>query len=734
MDFGFYANFHPGFDASNTLSLVIFGPEGTVGQITTRDGFLLDFTIDASGVFQTPLDRLDVEQDMLGTINDRSVRVVADRAVSGIALNRREFTSDQTALLDITGLGEEYRLLAWDSVFGGSQVSITAVADDTTVTITSPVNLAGGFLANIPFVITLDAGKSISFNPEFNSGDLSGMHIVGSADLAVFGGTTCAQVPVGVVACDHLIEQNFSVDHFDNSFVLVPNFGGGTDGDLIRVIAAQDNTEVFLNGVSQGVLNAGEFMQIDQVNAALLSASAPVMVGQYMRGQGGTRDVGDPAFAIVPSVNQWLASYVYATPIGAEVFLQNFLNVAIDAAMATTLLLNGVAVDTSAFTALDDFLMGNIAIDPGFGTISADVPFLAMISGFGNFDSYFSAIATSFSSGASPPPSALPSTVAAYEVYPSALLSMTRLGSLRKRLGDRVVAGQTGGGVERGAASPLTLSTKGAPGGVRSETWLRFDTQRLRAGLESSTTDATYDQNVNRVQVGVDFALGDLVAGVNLSSGNSTTDIASLLGDFRIDTTATGLGATLTWYGEDGFYVDAQASYLRFSSDLPGLTESNDGTGTVASIEVGKRLALGNTGWTVTPEAQLSYAKVSFDAFTGPVDETATLRDGKSLSARLGATFDRAWEAGNGGMNSMFLSANLIRENHRDTGVDVVSGGSTFEFGRASPASLVEIGLGGQFAINTMSYVSGAIYAERGLNASDDRTNLRATLGIHMKW
>ena len=51
----------------------------------------------------------------------------------------------------------------------------------------------------------------------------------------------------------------------------------------------------------------------------------------------------------------------------------------------------------------------------GFGTISAAIPFLAMIAGFGDFDSYFSAIATSFSPGVSPPdpdpiplPAALP--------------------------------------------------------------------------------------------------------------------------------------------------------------------------------------------------------------------------------------------------------------------------------------------------------------------------------------
>ena len=43
-------------------------------------------------------------------------------------------------------------------------------------------------------------------------------------------------------------------------------------------------------------------------------------------------------------------------------------------------------------------------------------------------------------------------------------------------------------------------------------------------------------------------------------------------GDGSIDTTGYGLGGTLTWYGNDGFYVDAQAKVTWFDSDLPSDT------------------------------------------------------------------------------------------------------------------------------------------------------------------
>ncbi|MDD2868422.1 autotransporter outer membrane beta-barrel domain-containing protein [Neomegalonema sp.] len=401
---GFYANFHPNALPGNTLSLVVFGDVGATGSITNVDGFNLDFTIDDTGVFQTAIEVGDAQMAMDGSINGKSFLVTADKPISGIALNRFEASSDQTALLDLQSLGTEYYALGFTPLDARypSQMSITAVQDGTEVTITSPVRLAGDRPAGTPFTITLNAGQSIAFNAD-EVGDISGTHILANRPVAVFGGAQCSQVPFGVPACDHLIEQNFPVSRFDTDYHLAVNFGGGADADLIRVLAASDDTEVFLDGVSQGVIDAGEFLQIDRVGNAHLTASKPVQVGQYIRGQDGSRTTGDPGFAIVPSVDQWLDSYTYATPTGSEAFSQNFLNVVISEADAATLALNGVDVDSSGFVLLNQFLYGNIAIDPGFGVISADNPFLAMIAGFNDFDSYFSAIATSFSGGASNP-------------------------------------------------------------------------------------------------------------------------------------------------------------------------------------------------------------------------------------------------------------------------------------------------------------------------------------------
>ena len=395
------ANFHENLNAGNS-TLFLFGAENTTGSITGNDGFNQSFIIDATGVFELGLGNRGREMTANGSINNLSLFVDSVDPISGLALNRGANTTDMTSLLDVSGLSKEYLVLTHPGQFGsGSQMSVTASEDNTSVTINSPLTLAGN-TAGTPFTVTLNAGETVFY--ESGTGlDLSGTRVTSNKNVAVFGGAECTNVPTNIAACDHLIAQQFGVENFDTEFRIAENFGGGSDGDMVRIIASKDNTEIFVNGVSQGTINEGQVMELDSVAEGKLTASDPVMVGQFVRGQNGTRTTGDPAFAMIPGVNQLLNTYVFSTPTGGDAFSQNFLNIAIDAAIASSLLLDGILVDTSGFSLIDDILYGNIAVGVGSGVISASDLFLATVSGFSSFDSYFSVIASGFSPGASPP-------------------------------------------------------------------------------------------------------------------------------------------------------------------------------------------------------------------------------------------------------------------------------------------------------------------------------------------
>jgi fibronectin-binding autotransporter adhesin len=143
--------------------------------------------------------------------------------------------------------------------------------------------------------------------------------------------------------------------------------------------------------------------------------------------------------------------------------------------------------------------------------------------------------------------------VPVYESYPIVLLRMTDLPTLRQRVGDRYW----------GNEDDSTVSANGYAG--PRNFWTRIEGAHDHAE-GSSTTDMSYDSDRYLVQVGIDGLLeesdkGLLIAGHNVQYGQ--THATSPLGNGDNDTDSYSIGATLSWYGSDGFYMDAQAQVDR---------------------------------------------------------------------------------------------------------------------------------------------------------------------------
>src|SRR5690606_4592067 len=95
--------------------------------------------------------------------------------------------------------------------------------------------------------------------------------------------------------------------------------------------------------------------------------------------------------------------------------------------------------------------------------------------------------------------------------------------------------------------------------------WGRMEGTRSRANAAISTSLS--DQNVNswKMQLGADRVLtgtekGErLMAGLTAYYGEANSHVRSIFGNGSLKTDGYGFGATLTWYGLQGFYVDGQA-------------------------------------------------------------------------------------------------------------------------------------------------------------------------------
>src|SRR5690606_1452417 len=180
--------------------------------------------------------------------------------------------------------------------------------------------------------------------------------------------------------------------------------------------------------------------------------------------------------------------------------------------------------------------------------------------------------------------------------------------------------------------------------------WGRIEAAHGNFEPKTSTSGAQYDVDIWKLQAGVDGSLydgeaGRLIGGISGHYGTISSDIASVFGNGSISSTGYGLGSTLTWYANSGFYLDGQAQVSWYDSNLSsrtaglGLTSGNNGFGYGLSIEGGQKIALG-PNWSVTPQAQLAYSEVNFDDFTNVFGASVGLDRANSLKGRLGISAD----------------------------------------------------------------------------------------------
>lgn len=384
--------------SSAEASVFLFGNAGQTVTVSNLSGFNQNITLGADGFFNLPIPNT-YQQSGTG-IRNTGFQVVSPDPIAGYFVNRAGFSTDMTYLFDNNALGTNYVVASQGGGFGeGSQVIIHATQDNTAVTFTPK----GG----TPINVTLNAGETYKYAD--GSTNLTGSFVSADKPVAVFGGHECAQVPVGTAFCDTLIEQMISTDRLSKTYALTASLGAGlapAQSDLVRIIATADNTEVKVNGVVVATLNAGDFYEFSLAanSGATVEASNAVMVAQYLKGgEGGSTD---PAMALVPGLDTWLDEYRLSTPFGSQDFAIDYASLVVETADLTSLLLDGIAPDTSGFSAIagTSYSRGIVNLPNGLFDLTADSPFLVMLGGGSTADSYFTFGGSTFAPGISPPP------------------------------------------------------------------------------------------------------------------------------------------------------------------------------------------------------------------------------------------------------------------------------------------------------------------------------------------
>lgn len=250
------------------------------------------------------------------TVHKLGIRITADDPISVYTSAGSDFSMDATIVLPTTALGTIYRSLNYKNINYSdlSELLVVATMDNTEIEITPSAITERGRPANQPFTITLNKGEVYMVASLY---DLSNSKIIGKdpcKPFAVFSGEACASIPFNTkeCCCDMIFDQMYPIRTWGRHYATVPLFSR-EKGEPIRIIAAEDNTRLTINGGQPKFINSTSYYEFITDQPTIIQADKPIAVAQYSTSGGYDGKVGDPFMISLQSTKQTIDKTVFST-------------------------------------------------------------------------------------------------------------------------------------------------------------------------------------------------------------------------------------------------------------------------------------------------------------------------------------------------------------------------------------------------------------------------------------
>lgn len=311
------------------------------------------------------------------------------------------YTNDASLLLPTHVLTGNYMAITHQSWlrFGGQLAIVGVSATPTTVRVNLRTSIRGGtgVSASGPGTVTYtlhrgDVVQLISAGPSAGTcgpEDLTGTTVSASQPVAVFVGHDCTQMPCGWVACDHLEEQLFPNETWGRSYVVSAlRERSASEVSVVRILSQTADNALAFDGIARpaacpAVLGAGQFCEFETSQDFAVSGTGPLLIAQFMVGQGRVAGVGDPAMVLEVPTQQFRSNYVFNVP---ESYTNNFLTVVYPTGMLPQLdgrtIAAGTAVGTTGFS------VSRFSVTPGSHRMVGPAPFGIKVTGTASYTSY----------------------------------------------------------------------------------------------------------------------------------------------------------------------------------------------------------------------------------------------------------------------------------------------------------------------------------------------------------
>lgn len=415
--FGYMENNGVPPEAPDRGVVIITAAENATGTLE-YGAKVVAFSLVAGQQFMYPIDDYDILHRISGMVQNKGVYIQSSGNVSVYAFNERFRSADGTVVLPVSTLGKEYYISSHyetmtfpvnynANINDESLMLVVAVENDTRVEITPSVWTLGGQAPNVPFFINLNRGESYQVKAR---GDLTGSYVrvVGEnaqdcKNIAVFGGNKWTSVGDCGQANDNLFQQAYPVNTWGSEFFHIP-LAGRSSGELVKVLASENNTQVFVNGANRGSINAGKFMTLSfgQDEVASIKTDKPSSVTVFAKSQGCNDpgqpfyDQGDP-FMITYSPNQQLLTSITFNALQLPSIINHYVNIIVKTEHVNATRLDGANIGNrfSAIPGNDAYSFARVNIGSGVHSLNNLGGLIAYVYGFGYIESYGFAVGAS---------------------------------------------------------------------------------------------------------------------------------------------------------------------------------------------------------------------------------------------------------------------------------------------------------------------------------------------------
>ena len=407
-----------------TLHVIITSEENTDVKITIGSPlspvFSVNYNVLAGIPYTVELPWNLTEATGSESKQPRGVHLTSGKPVSVFAVNWDPNSTDITVVYPVGSLGTEYFAMCYypnidpsnplSGAGRNSEFLIVATEDQTRVEITPSKVTHRLVPKDSTFTVVLNRGEVFQVQSENDEGsgkngqgDLTGSHVVTDKPVAFFSGSLSTTIPNDKCCYDHLFEQIPSLQSWGSEFYAVPFQSRASD--IVRILAAYDNTAVKIQNDSLVYLDSGEFyeFELNQPYPKQIISGKPVLVAQFSQSNQVdsifTNGNGDPFMIILQSPNQSINRALFSTykatkEVEDSVYItiqKNYVSLVTQTSEITKMYLDGENIGSS-FQPINngDYSFARIEITEGAHSVYSDgeTGFNAYVYGFGGFESY----------------------------------------------------------------------------------------------------------------------------------------------------------------------------------------------------------------------------------------------------------------------------------------------------------------------------------------------------------